>query len=44
MAAVDAFKVRAVIEAGYDKNSLRRANNEIATSFNSLRTRMSRVA
>lgn len=44
MAAVDAFKVRAVIEAGYDKNSLRRANSEIATSFNSLRTRMSRVA
>jgi TP901 family phage tail tape measure protein len=44
MAAIDAFKVRAVIEAGYDKNSLRRANQEIARSFNGMTSRMSRVA
>lgn len=44
MASIDAFKVRAVIEAGYDKNSLRRANQEIARSFNGMTARMSRVA
>ena len=43
MASIDAFKVRAVIEAGYDKNSLRRANNEIAASFNNMRSRMAKV-
>ncbi len=43
MASIDAFKVRAVIEAGYDKNSLRRANNEISQSFNAMRSRMAKV-
>lgn len=42
--AINAFKVNAVIQAGYDKNSLRRANQEIANSFGSLSSKMSRVA
>ena len=43
MASIDAFKVRAVIEAGYDKNSLRRANNEISQSFAGMRNKMAKV-
>ena len=44
MASIDAFKVRAVIEAGYDKNSLRRANNEIGQSFNQMKGRMAKLS
>ena len=44
MASIDAFKVRAVIEAGYDKNSLRRANNEISASFAGMRNKMAKVS
>tara|TARA_B100000029_G_C17604196_1_gene966847 strand:- start:193 stop:5877 length:5685 start_codon:yes stop_codon:yes gene_type:complete len=36
MASVNAFKVRAIIEAGYDKTSLNRANRDIAASYNQL--------
>ena len=36
MASVNAFKVRAIIEAGYDKTSLNRANRDIAQSYNQL--------
>ena len=43
MASIDAFKVRAVIEAGYDKNSLRRANSEISQSFAGMRNKMAKV-
>lgn len=44
MASIDAFKVRAVIEAGYDKNSLRRANNEISASFAGMNNKMAKVS
>lgn len=43
MASIDAFKVRAVIEAGYDKSSLRKANSEIAQSFNGMKTKLAKV-
>jgi TP901 family phage tail tape measure protein len=43
MASIDAFKVRAVIEAGYDKASLRKANSEIAQSFNGMKTKLAKV-
>ncbi len=36
MASVNAFKVRAIIEAGYDKQSLNRANKDIAQSYSAL--------
>ena len=36
MAAVNAFKVRAIIEAGYDKTSLARANKDIQASYSQL--------
>ena len=40
MAAVDAFKVRAIIEAGYDKTSLNRANRDIEASFSKLNSKL----
>ena len=43
MAAVDAFKVRAIIEAGYDKTSLQRANRDIERSFSKLSTKLAGV-
>ncbi len=40
MAAVDAFKVRAIIEAGYDKTSLNRANADVQASYRKLSSKM----
>ena len=41
MASVNAFKVRAIIEAGYDKTSLNRANRDIEASFSKLNSNSS---
>ena len=43
MASVNAFKVRAVIQAGYDKASLNRANKDIQASFSQLATKMKHI-
>lgn len=43
MASLNAFKVRAVIQAGYDKASLNRANKDIQQSFNQLAQRMKHI-
>ena len=43
MAAVDAFKVRAIIEAGYDKTSLNRANADVQASYRKLSSKMKQV-
>ena len=43
MAAVNAFKVRAIIEAGYDKSSLSRANKDIQQSYSQLAVKLKQV-
>ena len=43
MAAVDAFKVRAIIEAGYDKTSLDRSNAQVQASYKKLSSKMKQV-
>ena len=43
MAAVNAFKVRAIIEAGYDKTSLARANKDIQQSYSQLAVKLKQV-
>ena len=44
MASVNAFKVRAIIEAGYDKQSLNRANKDIAQSYSQLQGKLKAVS
>ena len=43
MASVNAFKVRAIIEAGYDKSSLNRANKDIAQSYSQLQGKLTAI-
>ena len=44
MASVNAFKVRAIIEAGYDKSSLNRANKDIAQSYSQLTGKLKEIS
>ena len=43
MASVDAFKVRAIIEAGYDKSSLNKANADVQASYQKMSSKMKQI-
>ena len=43
MASVDAFKVRAIIEAGYDKSSLNKATADVPASYQKMSSKMKQI-